>query len=93
MGRGHEPELNRPLWDAWCRQFDALDHTVLSDFSVGRDFPDLRLQFASGHAIETFGNDSDGVWWYYRDRVTGMCFEASANGVLREVCEPLTDRS
>lgn len=83
-----DPAINQPRWEAWCALFEPLDQSVLADFSIGRDFPDLRLRFASGHVVETFGNDGDGVWWYYRDRLTGECFEASAGGVVRELGEP-----
>lgn len=86
-----EPEVNRPLWEAWCALFDPLDRTTLSEVLVGEPLPDLRLRFASGHEVCAFGNSSDGCWWYYRDRITGEVFEAGATGVVHELGEPAAD--
>ena len=83
-----EKEVNQPLWEAWCALFDPLGQTTLIDVSVGSQFPDLRLDFETGHRIETFGNSGDGCWWYYRDRLTGEIFEAGASGIIHEFAEP-----
>jgi len=86
-----EPELNRPLWEAWCTLLDPLDTTTLVRARVGEPLPDLRLSFASGHEIEVFGNGGEGYWWYLRDRVTGEVFEAGAEGVVHELAESAED--
>jgi hypothetical protein len=83
-----EPEVNRPLWEAWCALFDPLSDTTLTEAVVSEPLPDLRLRFASGHEVQTFGNSCNGCWWYYRDRVSGVVFEAGAAGVTRELGEP-----
>ena len=83
-----EPEVNRPLWEAWCALLDPLNSTALAEAVVGRPLPDLRLRFASGHEVWAFGNTGEGCWWYYRDRVTGEVFGAGAAGVTRELGEP-----
>ena len=81
-------EVNQPLWEAWCALFDPLGSTTLAEVSVSDDTPDLRLRFASGHQIETFGNCCEGCWWYYRDRLTGEVFEAGRGGITHEFGEP-----
>lgn len=81
-------EVNEPLWHAWCDLFDELRSTQLARFSIANEFPDLRLHFESGHTIETFGNKGSDYWWYFRNRVTGEVFEATANGILHEFGEP-----
>jgi hypothetical protein len=78
------PEVNRPLWDAWCALFDPLNRTTLVDVAVGSQSLDLTLVLETGHRIETFGNSSDGFWWYFRDRLTGEIFEATAKGISHE---------
>jgi hypothetical protein len=87
-GGVEEEEVNRPLWEAWCALFDPLGSTTLTEVSVHDGPPDLRLGFASGHQIETFGNYSEGCWWYYRDRLTGEVFEARRAGITHEFAEP-----
>ncbi len=82
-----EPEVNRPLWEAWCALFDPLNRTTLVDVAVGSQFADLTLEFETGHRIDTFGNSGDGYWWYYRDRVTGEVFEVGAGGIAHEWAE------
>ncbi|WP_020470874.1 hypothetical protein [Zavarzinella formosa] len=74
-------EANQPLWDEWSALFNPLNRTALFGVGIGSLFPDLRLDFESGHRIETFGNTNDGYWWYFRDRVTGEVFEAGASGI------------
>ncbi len=81
-------DVNQPLWEKWCSLFDPLNRTTLVDVSVGVQFPDLRLDFQTGHRIETFGNSVDGYWWYYRNRVTGEVFEVGARGIDHEYAEP-----
>jgi len=89
MGDGAEDkEVNQPQWEAWCALFDPLGSTTLAEASVRDDTPDLRLGFASGHQVETFGNSSEGCWWYYRDRLTGEVFEAGRAGITHEFAEP-----
>ena len=83
-----QPEVNRPLWEAWCGLLDPLDDATLTEAVVGVPIPDLRLRFASGHEVEAFGNSGEGCWWYLRDRATGGIFEAGATGVVRELGEP-----
>lgn len=56
------PEVNRPLWESWCALFDPLNRTSLVGVSVNSQLPDLRLDFESGHTVETFGNRSDDYW-------------------------------
>src|SRR5688500_19043156 len=51
-----EPEVNRPLWEAWCTLFDPLNRTTLVDVSVGSPLADLTLEFETGHRIDSFGN-------------------------------------
>lgn len=85
------PEVNRPLWDAWCALFNPLNDTALTDFEVSEPLPHLRLRFASGHEIGALGDASDDCWWYYRDRVTGEVFEAGGRGVAYEQGEPAED--
>jgi hypothetical protein len=80
-------EVNQPLWEAWCALFDPLNRTTLVDVSVGSPPADLRLDFETGHRIETFGNSGDGYWWYYRDRVTGEVFEVGAMGIDHKCAE------
>ena len=82
-----EPDVNRPLWEAWCMLFDPLNRTTLVDVAVGSQFADLTLEFETGHRIDTFGNSGDGYWWYYRDRVTGEVFEIGARGIAHEWAE------
>ena len=82
-----EPEINRPVWDAWCDLFVPLNRTALVEVAVGATFADLTLEFETGHRIETFGNGGDSYWWYYRDRVTGEVFEVSADGISHEWTE------
>ena len=84
-----DPEVNCPLWEAWCALFDPLNRTTLVDVSVGSPFGDLTLEFATGHRIDTVGNSSDGYWWYYRDRETGAVFEVGAMGIAYEQAEPV----
>jgi hypothetical protein len=79
-----KPEVNRPLWEAWCALFDPLNRTTLVGVAVGTPALDLALEFESGHRIDTFGNSGDGCWWYYRDRVSGEVFEAGAGGIVHE---------
>lgn len=81
-------EVNQPLWETWCALFDPLDSTTLTDASVSSGTPDLRLRFASGHQIETFGNCRDDCWWYYRDRLTDEVFEAGPAGITHRIGEP-----
>ncbi len=83
-----DPEVNRPLWKAWCGLCDPLNDASLVAAIIGHDFPDLRLQFTQGYEVQTFGNDGNDMWWYYRDRLTGECFEASAAGIVRELGQP-----
>ncbi len=83
-----DKEVNQPLWDSWCARFDPLDSTKLWEASVSADTPDLRLDFASGHRIETFGNCCDNCWWYYRDRLTGEVVEAGLAGITYEIADP-----
>ena len=83
-----DKEVNQPLWEAWCARFDLLDRATLSDVTVDRGCPDIRLRFESGHIIETFGNSTHGYWWYYRDRLTGEVFEAGSAGISHEFAEP-----
>ena len=83
-----QPEVNRPLWEAWCGLFAPLDRSTLAEAVVGKPLPDLRLRFASGHEVEVFSNSAEGYWWYYRNRVTGEVFEAGASGIVREQAEP-----
>jgi hypothetical protein len=82
-----DKEVNQPLWEAWSALFNSLNSTVLVGASVNAALPDLCLDFASGHRIETFGNSGDGCWWYYRDRITGEVFEAGAAGICHEFAE------
>jgi hypothetical protein len=81
-----DPEVNRPLWEAWCALFTPLAEVV--DIHVGPVYPDLTLRFSSGHQIETFGNTTSDCWWYYRSRVTGEVYEAGPFGVRRELGKP-----
>jgi hypothetical protein len=81
-----DPEVNRPLWEEWCALFSPLGE--ITDVRVGRVYPDLTLQFSSGHQIETFGNTTSDYWWYYRNRVTGEVYEAGAFGVRRDWDQP-----
>ncbi len=80
-----DPETNRPLWEAWCGLSHLLDEASLAAAVIGQDLPDLRLQFTQGYEVQTFGNDGNDIWWYYRDRLTGECFEATAAGIVREL--------
>jgi hypothetical protein len=82
------PEVNRPLWEAWCALFNPLNRTTLVDVSVGLQLPDLCLGFETGHSVETFGNRGDDYWWYYRDRITGEVYEAWAEGLRHEFAKP-----
>ena len=82
-----EPEVNRPLWEAWCALFDPLNRTALVDVAVGSQFAELTLEFETGHRIDSFGSSSDGCWWYYRDRMTGEVFEVGAGGIVHEWAE------
>jgi hypothetical protein len=82
------PDVNRPLWEAWCALFDPLNRTTLVGVSVGPELPDLRLDFESGHSVETFGNSGDDYWWYYRDRTTGEICEAWAEGLRQIFAKP-----
>ena len=82
-----EPKINQPLWEAWCALLDPLNRTTLVKVSVGSPQPDLALEFESGHRIETFGNSSDGYWWYYRDRESGEVFEVAGSGITHEWVE------
>jgi hypothetical protein len=79
-----EPEVNRPLWEAWCALFDPLNRTTLVDVAVGSQWADLTLEFETGHRIDTFGNSGAGYWWYYRDCVSGEVFEVGAGGIAHE---------
>src|SRR5262249_727136 len=79
-----DPEVNRPLWEAWCSLLAPLDRTTLVGVSVASPLPDLALEFETGHRIDTFGNSGDGYWWYYRDRVSGEVFEAGGGGIAHE---------
>ncbi|HVS39062.1 MAG TPA: hypothetical protein VMS17_26120 [Gemmataceae bacterium] len=85
-----EPEVNRPLWEAWCALLDPLNRTALVGVSVASPLPDLALEFETGHRIDTFGNTSDGYWWYYRDRLSGDVFEAGGGGIAHERTEVAT---
>jgi hypothetical protein len=88
-GDGENQEPDQGPWNAWVALFAALETTTLTNASVGGGIADLRLAFASGHRIETFGNShGDGCWWYYRDRVTGEVFEGRAGGVYQVFGEP-----
>lgn len=82
-----EPEVNRPLWEAWCALFNPLNRTTLVRVAVGSPLLDLALEFESGHRIDTFGNSVDGYWWYYRDRVSGEVFEVGGEGIVHEWAE------
>ena len=62
---------------------DGLDGAAVAEATVRPDYPDLRLRFASGHQVETFSTGCPGCGWYYKDRVTGEVFEATAEGVRR----------
>jgi hypothetical protein len=86
-----DPEINRPLWEAWCRLLDPLNDVSLAAAIIGQELPDLRLKFTQGYEVQTFGNDGNDIWWYYRDRVTGECFEAKAAGIVHEIGEPAKD--
>jgi hypothetical protein len=86
-----KPEINRPPWEGWCAQLDPLNNTTLAEFKVSEPVPNIRMRFASGHEIETFGNSGDGCWWYYRDRITGEVFEAGAMGITFELGESADD--
>ncbi len=79
-----KPEVNRPLWETWCALFDPLNRTALVQVAIGSPFLDLALEFESGHRIDTFGNSSDGYWWYYRDRVIGEVFEVGSGGIVHD---------
>jgi hypothetical protein len=83
--------VNEPIWIAWCNLFAPLDEATLVSFEVKNAFPDLLLRFSSGHVIETFGNTSDNCWWYYRNRLTGECFEANPNGIVHDCGEIAQD--
>jgi hypothetical protein len=48
-----DKEVNQPLWEAWSALFNPLNLTVLVGASVNAAFPDLCLDFESGHRIET----------------------------------------
>src|SRR5262245_20907524 len=85
---GEDTAVNQALWEAWCALLDPLRSTTLAEASLHDDTPDLRLGFASGHQIETFGNYREGCWWYYRDRLTGEVFEAGREGITHEFGEP-----
>src|SRR5262245_39203378 len=80
-------DRNQPLWDAWCALSNPLNSTVLIGASVSETVPDLCLDFGSGHRIQTFGDSNDDCWWYYRDRITGEVFEASAAGICHDFAE------
>jgi hypothetical protein len=80
-----ESEVNRPLWVAWSAQLSPLNTTTLAEIVVGEPLPNIRMRFASGYEIETFGKSGDGYWWYYHDRTTGKVFEAGARGITREL--------
>jgi hypothetical protein len=86
-----DKDHNQPLWQAWCALLDPLNRTTLVDVSVGVPVPDLRLDFETGHRLETFGNSNDEYWWYYRNRVTGEIFEAGPTGISHEHAEPAED--
>ena len=80
-----QPEVHRPLWEAWCGLLDPLSDTTLAEAVVGEPLPDLRLRFTSGHEVWAFGNRGESCWWYYRDRVSGEVFEAGAGGITHEL--------
>lgn len=80
-----DPEVNQPLWEAWCAHFNPLSQAAVVEVHLGPSHPDLTLRFESGHQIETFGNTISDYWWYYRDRLTGEVYEAGAFGIRREV--------
>ena len=82
------PEVNRPLWEAWCARFNPLNRTTLVGVSIDPRLPDLRLDFETGHSIETFGNSGDDYWWYYRDLTTGEVYEAWAEGLRHAFDKP-----
>lgn len=82
-----EPDINRPLWEAWCALFDPLNRTTLVGVSVSSPLPDLALEFGSGYRIDTFGNSGDGYWWYYRNYEGGEIYEVGARGISREQAE------
>jgi hypothetical protein len=82
------PEVNRPLWEAWCGLLDPLNRTRLVGVSVGPQLPDLRLDFETGHIVETFGNSGDDYWWYYRNSTTGEVYEAWGDGLRHEFADP-----
>ena len=82
-----EPEINRPLWEAWCTLLDPLNRTTLVGLSVNSPLADLTLEFETGHRLDTFGNSGDGYWWYYRDREAGEVFEVGINGIVHDRVE------
>ena len=79
-----EPEIHRPLWEAWCAMFEPLNRTTIVGVSVGSPLVDLSVEFETRHRIETFGSSRDDYWWYYRDRASGEIFEAGPAGIRCE---------